>query len=123
MHLIPEIREALFKKGYILAIVGGRITGDIHINDTHCQRHLKGQYRDLEMKLVLEQLEKNLTKIPSPSRNEMMSILLASWEKLHIDSEKEFKSLFVSNALDDSEEYLVSDELYVLIGREMLKKC
>lgn len=123
MHLMPEIREALFKKGYILVIVGGGITGDIQINDTHCQRRLKGQYRDLEMKLVLEQLEKNLTKIPSPSRNEMMSILLASWEKLHIDSEKEFKSLFVSNALDDLEEYLVSDELYVRIGREMLKKC
>ena len=120
---MPEIREALFKKGYILVIVGGGITGDIQINDTHCQRRLKGQYRDLEMKLVLEQLEKNLTKIPSPSRNEMMSILLASWEKLHIDSEKEFKSLFVSNASDDLEEYLVSDELYVRIGREMLKKC
>ena len=48
VHLMPEIPEALFKKGYILVIVGGGITGDIQINDTHCQRHLKGQYRDLE---------------------------------------------------------------------------
>ena len=88
VHLMPEIRQALFKKGYILVIIGGGITGDIQINDTHCHCRLKSQYRDLEMKLILEQLEKNPTKIPTPSRNEMMSMLLAWWEKLQIDTEK-----------------------------------
>ena len=87
VHLIPEIQQALFKKGYILVIVGGGITGDIQINDTHCQNRLKSQYRDLETKLMPEQLEKNPTKIFPPSRNEMMSMLLASWERLQIDTE------------------------------------
>ena len=50
-----------------------------------------------------------------------MSILLVSCEKLKVDTEKELKSLFVSKALDDSEDYLVSDKLYALIGEEMLK--
>ena len=68
----------------------------------------------------LGKIGKNLTKIPSPSRNEMMSMLLASWEKLQIDTEKQFKSLFFINALDGSEDYLVSDKLYALIGEEML---
>ena len=112
VHLMPEIRQT-FKKGYILVIIGGKITGDIQINDI--------QYQDLEIKLMLEQLGKNPTEIPSPSQNEIMSMLLASWEKLQIDTEKEFRSLFVTNALNGSEDYLVSDKLYVLIREEMLK--
>ena len=71
---MPEIQQALCKKGYILVIIGGRIT--------NCQRRLKSRYRDLEMKLILSQLEKNPTKIPSLSQKEMMCLLLASWEKL-----------------------------------------
>ena len=66
VHLMSEIRQALFKKGYIiviigrgitiyiLVIIGGVITGDIQINDTHCYRRLKRQYTDLEIKLMLE---------------------------------------------------------------------
>ena len=64
---------------------------------------------------------RNPTKIPTPLRNEIMHMLLVSWEKLQIDTEKEFKLLFVINALDGSEVYLVSDKLYALIGDEMLK--
>ena len=65
-HLMPEARQALFNKGYVLVIIGGGITGDIQINDTNCHRDLKKHYRDLEMKLMLEQLEKDSIKIPSP---------------------------------------------------------
>ena len=73
---MPEVYQTLFKKGYVLVVIGGGITGDVQINDTDYLHHLKTLYRNLEMKLMLEQLEKDPTKIPSPSRNEMMSILL-----------------------------------------------
>ena len=35
---MPEIKEALLKRGYVLVIIGGGVTGDIQINDTdlHC---------------------------------------------------------------------------------------
>ena len=46
VHLMPENQEILFRKGYILVIIGGGIIGDIQINDTHCHRCLKRQYRD-----------------------------------------------------------------------------
>ena len=69
---------------------------------------------------MLEQLEKDPIKIPSPSRNEMMSMLLQAWETLEIDTEGEFKSLFVTNALDGSEDYLVLDKLFALTGDEMV---
>ena len=120
VHLMPEVRQALFKKGYVLVVIGGGITGDVQINDTDCHHHLKTLYRDLEMKLMLEQLEKDPTKIPSPSRNEMMSMILEAWESLQIDTKKEFKSLFVTNSLDGSEDYLVSDKLFSLVGEEMV---
>lgn len=119
-HLMPEVRQALFKKGYVLVVIGGGITGDVQINDTDCHHHLKTLYRDLEMKLMLEQLKKDPTKIPSPSRNEMMSMLLEAWESLQIDTKKEFNSLFVTNSLDGSEDYLVSDKLFSLVGEEMV---
>ena len=73
------------------------------------------------MKLMLDQLQKDATKIPLPSRNEMMQMLLQLWEQLEIDVERDFKSLFVTNALDGSEDYLVSGKLYSLVGDEMVK--
>ena len=30
-HLIPEVRKALFKQGYVLIVIGGGITGDVQI--------------------------------------------------------------------------------------------
>ena len=120
LHLMPEVRQALFKKGYVLVIIGGGITGDIQINDTNCHRDLRKHYRDLEMKLMMEQLEKDPIKIPSPSQNDMMPMLLQAWETFEIDTKREFKSLFVTNALDGSEDYLVSDKLFALIGDEII---
>ena len=50
-----------------------------------------------------------------------MRMLLKAWELLDLDTDREFKSLFVTNALDGSEDYLVSDKLYALVGNEMVK--
>ena len=69
---------------------------------------------------MLEQLEKDPIKIPSPSRSEMMFMLLQAWKTLEIDTKREFKSLFVTNALDGSEEHLVSDKLFALIEDGMI---
>ena len=113
---MPEVKQALLKKGYVLVVIGGGITGDIQINDTSCHHNLKKHYREFEMNLMLEQLNNDPNKILSPSRDEMMRMLLKSWELLDVDTEREFKSLFVTNALDGSEDYLVSDKLYALVG-------
>ena len=88
VHLMPKVRQELFKKGYVLVVISGGITGDVQINDTNCCHHLKNLYRDLEMKLMIEQLEKYPTKISSPSWNEMMSMLLEAWESLQITPRK-----------------------------------
>ena len=121
VHLMPEVRQALLKKGYVLVVIGGGITDDIQINDTSCHHNPKKHYHEFEMSLMLEQLNNDPNKIPSPSRDEMMRRLLKAWELLDVDTEREFKSLFVTNELDGSEDYLVSDKLYALVGNEMVK--
>ena len=67
------------------------------------------------------QLCSDPNKIPSPSRDEVMRMLLKAWDLLDIDTEREFKYLFVTNALNGSEDYLVSDKLYALVVSEMVK--
>ena len=57
VHLMPEIRKALQKRGYILVLIGGGITGDIQINDTDIHAPLKSKYRELETTLMLKKLE------------------------------------------------------------------
>ena len=97
------------------------MTGDIQINDTHFHNPLKAQYREQEMALMLEKLREKPDKIPSPTRNEMMAMLVSSLESVKVDVEKAFKSLFVTNALDGSEDFLVSDKIFELVGPEILK--
>ena len=120
VHLMPEVRQALLKKGYVLIIIGGGVTGDIQINDTSCHHFLKKNYREFEMELMLKKLTEEPGKIPAPSCDEM-NMLLKAWDMLDIDTAKEFKKLFVTNALDGSEDYLVSDKLYSLVGNDMIK--
>ena len=61
VHLMPELRHALFKRGYILIVIGG-ITGDVQINYTNYHHMLKSGYRDQE--LMLRQLAETLHKFP-----------------------------------------------------------
>ena len=51
----------------------------------------------------------------------MIHMPLKAWELLDVDTESEFKSLFVTNALDRSEDYLLSNKLYALVENEIIK--
>ena len=56
VHLMPEIKEALLKRGYILVVIGGGVTGDIQVNDTDVHSPLKAKYRQLKQELMIRQL-------------------------------------------------------------------
>ena len=64
-HLVPEVEEAFFKKGYFLIIIGGGITGDIQGSDTSYHRQAKELYRKHEMELMLKKLQKDKKKSPN----------------------------------------------------------
>ena len=99
--------------------LGGGITGFIQANDTDLHKRLKALYREEEMNLMLKMLEADKSKIPSPSRDNMIKMLMSSWDAITTDFSQVFKKLFVTNKLDGSEDYLVSDKLFSLIGNEM----
>ena len=48
VHCTEDIKNALFAKGYGPIIMGGGITGDMQINDTHLHCPLKSVYRERE---------------------------------------------------------------------------
>ena len=57
--------------------------------------------------------------MPAPDRNEMMRLLVNSNKDVKIDVKSAFKSVWVANALDGSEDYLVSDKIFGLVGELM----
>ena len=119
VYLMPEIRKALYERGYILILMGGGITGFIQANDTDLHNRLKVLYCEEEMNLMVKMLEADKSKIPSPNRQNMIKMLVSSWDAITTDFSQVFKKLFVTNNLDGSEDYLVSDKLFSIIGSEM----
>ena len=114
-----EVRQALLNRGYILVIIGGGITGFVQVNDTHLHKLLKSEYRKKESELMLEKLQNNPQKVPAPDRNEMMRLLVNSEQAVKFDVNSAFKSVWVMNALDGSEDYLVGDQIFSLDGESM----
>ena len=112
VHLMAEIRKALYQRGYVLVLMGGRIAGYIQANDTDLHHHPKGHYRNKGMALMLKILEINKNKVPSPSREQMIEMLLGAWKETNVDFNTAFKKLFVTKT---------SDKLFSLIGDDMLE--
>ena len=115
---MPEIKAALLKRGYVPVIIGGGLTGNIQINDTYLQSPLKAKYKDLQQSLMMQQLKADPKNIPLPSRDDMRTFVESS-KSLEIDTESRFKALWVTNALDGTKDYLVSERVMLLVGNKM----
>ena len=74
VHLMPEVHCALFERGYILVPMGGGITGDEQVNNTHAHRLLKGHYQDVESELMLQKLTDIVLKLPT-----LIILKLSTW--------------------------------------------
>ena len=120
VHVMPEVKQAFLARGYILVCSGGGVTGDVQVNDTHVHHLLKKEYRERESKLMLQQLTENRNKVPNPSRDDMMKMLNDSWQALILDPIQALKNNFVSNSFDGSEDYLVHDKLFSIVGEQMV---
>ena len=111
----------MLKRGYVSVIIGDGVIGDIQINyiDQNCP--LKVKYRELELNLMLEHLRADPKKIPQPSRDDMIRMLVKRFNSLKIDVVNRFKALWIPNALDGSEDFLVSERITALV-RSNLKE-
>ena len=103
VHITSEVRQALLTRGYILVCIGGGITGDIQVNDTHVHHMLKKEYRKRESALMLKQLTDNPQKVPNPTRDDIMTMLASSWEALKVDPVLALKNNYILNKLGGSE--------------------
>ena len=111
---MPEIKEVLLKRGYVLVIIGGGVTGDIKINDTDLHCLLIVKYWELKKNLMLKQLRPDPKRISQPSRDDG-----ESFNSLMIDVVNRLKALWVTNALDCSEDYSVSERIIALVGSHL----
>ena len=82
---------------------------------------IKAQYRENEMKCMLDLCQKKPNEIAAPSRDDMMEMCVNAFLAAHakIDNELVFKQCFVTNDLNGKEDHLVSGRLFDLIGPEM----
>ena len=121
VHIMPEVKEALLKRGYVCIGIGGGITGDIQINDTDIHSPLKRAYRQLEQELMIKQLQADPKKTPQSTRNDMMRMLVESLQSIDVDVQGCHKSLWLTCVLDGSEDYLVSEKLMSMVGEDLKK--
>ena len=68
VHIMPEVKEALLKRGRVYVGIGGGVTADIQINDSDIHDLLKREYHKLEQELMINQLQSDPKKIPQPTR-------------------------------------------------------
>ena len=120
VHVTDEVRRQLLDRGYILICIGGGVTGDVQVNDTHVHHPLKLAYRKQESDLMADQLRQDPNKVPAPSRDDMMRMLVESWDSLDLNINMALKENFITNALDGSEDILVRDKLFQLVGDEIV---
>ena len=51
-----EIKKAFLKRGYDLVVIGGRMTGDIQVNDTNIHFSFKAKNRQLKQDLMISRI-------------------------------------------------------------------
>ena len=66
---------------------------------------------------MLKKLQNNPQKVLAQDRNEMMRLHVNSNKDIKIDVNSTFKSIWVTNALDGLEDYLVIDKIFVINDR------
>ena len=68
---------------------------------------------------MLKKLEKDRLKIASPDRDEIIRMVCEAMENTPVDNVRAFKNLFLTNDLNGSEDWLVSDKIIELVGNEI----
>ena len=63
---------------------------------------------------MLEKLTKDPEKFPSHDRSEMMILFVESEKAITLDTNAAFRSVWVTNSLDGSEDYLVNEKMEIL---------
>ena len=79
---------------------------DLQVNSAEVHHPSKSKHREKGSLLMIEKLQENPDKIPSPNRDEIMQILKSSWSDTigKIDIHSAFKRNELTIKLDGSED-------------------
>ena len=70
---------------------------------------------------MIRKLNENKNKVPTPDRSDVIRMAIAAWQKITVDCAWAFKTNFVTNSFNGSEDYMDSDKIFYIVGDEMLK--
>ena len=60
---------------------------------------------------MLNMLREDPSKIPSPSRDNLMKMFMESWQEIELDGAMALKENFILNDFDGSEDHLIRSHL------------
>ena len=69
---------------------------------------------------MITQLRSEPNKILKPNRNDMIRMLVESYDSIDVDIPARYKALWVTNKLDGSEDHLVSERIITLVGQKLM---
>ena len=104
-HLDERVDELVHESGHTVLRIGGGITPDVQVGDTHRHGPYTRVYRDLEAEDAQAQLQLRPSHLPNCSRQTVMDRAYEAWTEVrHTDSEKEWVQNAITNALDGSQD-------------------
>ena len=115
-HLDEKVDDAMDADGVAVLRIGGGLTCDVQVCDTHRHGPLTKHYRSLETAEAQRQLRLRPGKMPSFSRQNVHDRSLEAWDEsaVGVDGRKEWIQNACLNALDGSEDGLIGKDLLPL---------
>ena len=81
-HLDPEVDQLLHERGHSCLRIGGGLTPDVQVGDTHRHGPYTAEYRRLETEDAVEHLEQRPHSLPLCSRQVVLDRACAAWSML-----------------------------------------
>jgi len=115
VHLDGEIDRKLHEMGHAILRIGGGITGDVQVGDTHRHGPYTKAYRDREQDGAIRQQNLRPGRMPEVSRQTVLDRAVGAWRDLdHSHGRREWVEDGFLNALDGSEDAALRRDLYPL---------
>ena len=110
-HLCPEVDELCDDLGHPNLKLGGGLTPFVQVEDTHAHQPLSREYKRLEQADAMRDLRMRPGKLPQTSRQVVYDRSDLAWRLLDHDAFAEgFKQVGITNALDGSDDHLLTSE-------------
>jgi len=111
-HLDERVDQLLHDAKHAVLRIGGGLTPDVQVGDTHRHGPLTRAYRDLEAEDAQRELSLRPSHLPSSSRQTVMERAFTAWDAVsHLESEREWRENAITHALGGSQDADIQSDL------------